>query len=126
MVKIGVTADSVNRYRRGARRHARTDVAASIDEVVKQRWQPLVRKRRHRQAVATGGMTVETRVRFGYTTAVGTPTTDASAASPSTCPRRTRNACSTLATTGPATGKCAESSPKDSRISISRTAVVVL
>ncbi|MFF4557909.1 telomere-protecting terminal protein Tpg [Streptomyces sp. NPDC001422] len=69
--EIGVTADSVNRYRRGARRHARPDVAARIDEVVKQRWQPLVRKRRHRQAAATGGITVETRARFGYTAAVG-------------------------------------------------------
>ncbi|MFF3447044.1 telomere-protecting terminal protein Tpg [Streptomyces sp. NPDC002667] len=69
--EIGVTADSVNRYRRGARKHARPDVAAKIDEVVKQRWQPLVRKRRHRQAAATGGITVETRARFGYTAAVG-------------------------------------------------------
>ncbi|MFE2536859.1 telomere-protecting terminal protein Tpg [Streptomyces sp. NPDC059371] len=69
--EIGVTADSVNRYRRGARKHARPDIAAKIDEVVKQRWQPLVRKRRHRQAAATGGITVETRARFGYTAAIG-------------------------------------------------------
>ncbi|MEU0438006.1 XRE family transcriptional regulator [Streptomyces sp. NPDC006290] len=69
--EIGVTADSVNRYRRGARKYARPDVAAKIDEAVKQRWQPLVRKRRHRQAAATGGITVETRARFGYTAAVG-------------------------------------------------------
>ncbi|MFD7056861.1 telomere-protecting terminal protein Tpg [Streptomyces mirabilis] len=69
--EIGVTADSVNRYRRGARKHARPDIAAKIDEVVKQRWQPLVRKRRHREAAATGGITVETRARFGYTAAVG-------------------------------------------------------
>ncbi|MEV6537440.1 XRE family transcriptional regulator [Streptomyces sp. NPDC051639] len=69
--EIGVTADSVNRYRRGARKHARPDIAAKIDEVVKQRWQPLVRKRRHRQAATTGGITVETRARFGYTAAVG-------------------------------------------------------
>ncbi|MGW4995604.1 telomere-protecting terminal protein Tpg [Streptomyces mirabilis] len=69
--ELGVTADSVNRYRRGARKHARPDVAARIDELVKQRWQPLVRKRRHRQAAATGGITVETRARFGYTAAVG-------------------------------------------------------
>ncbi|MBM9624818.1 telomere-protecting terminal protein Tpg [Streptomyces zhihengii] len=68
---LGVTADSVNRYRRGAR-HARPDVAAKIDDVVKARWQPLVRKRRQRQAAATGGITVETRARFGYTAPVGT------------------------------------------------------
>lgn len=70
--ELGVTPDSVNRYRRGARKHARPDVAAKIDDTVKARWQPLVRKRRQRQAAATGGITVETRARFGYSAAVGT------------------------------------------------------
>jgi DNA-binding transcriptional regulator YdaS (Cro superfamily) len=70
--ELGVTADSVNRYRRGARKHARADVAAKIDDAVRQRWQPLVRKRRQKQAAATGGITVETRARFGYTAPVGT------------------------------------------------------
>ncbi|MGW1616826.1 telomere-protecting terminal protein Tpg [Streptomyces sp. NPDC002285] len=69
--ELGVTADSVNRYRRGARK-ARADVAAKIDDAVRARWQPLVRKRRQRQAAATGGITVETRARFGYTAPVGT------------------------------------------------------
>ncbi|MDX3129602.1 XRE family transcriptional regulator [Streptomyces europaeiscabiei] len=70
--ELGVTADSVNRYRRGARKHARADVAAKIDDAVRQRWQPQVRKRRQRQASTTGGITVETRARFGYTAPVGT------------------------------------------------------
>uniref|UniRef100_UPI003F495102 telomere-protecting terminal protein Tpg n=1 Tax=Streptomyces chartreusis TaxID=1969 RepID=UPI003F495102 len=70
--EIGVTADSVNRYRRGARKHPPGDVAAKIDEAVRQRWQPLVRKRRQRQAATTGGITVETRARFGYTAPIGT------------------------------------------------------
>ncbi|MFC8834843.1 telomere-protecting terminal protein Tpg [Streptomyces griseoincarnatus] len=70
--EIGVTADSVNRYRRGARKHARADVAVKIDDAVRARWQPLVRKRRQRQAAATRGITVETRARFGYTAPVGT------------------------------------------------------
>ncbi|MFH8371852.1 telomere-protecting terminal protein Tpg [Streptomyces sp. NPDC018031] len=70
--EIGVTADSVNRYRRGARKHARADVASKIDDAVRQRWQPQVRKRRQRQAATTGGITVETRARFGYTAPVGT------------------------------------------------------
>ncbi|MCX4704199.1 XRE family transcriptional regulator [Streptomyces sp. NBC_01373] len=70
--EIGVTADSVNRYRRGARKHARADVAAKIDEAVRARWQPQVRKRRRKQAATTGGITVETRARFGYTAPVGT------------------------------------------------------
>ncbi|MDC0771689.1 telomere-protecting terminal protein Tpg [Streptomyces sp. HD] len=70
--EIGVTADSVNRYRRGARKHARADVAVKIDDLVRRRWQPQVRRRRQRQAAATGGITVETRARFGYTAPVGT------------------------------------------------------
>ncbi|MEE1767054.1 XRE family transcriptional regulator [Streptomyces sp. JV185] len=70
--ELGVTADSVNRYRRGARKHARADIAAKIDDTVKARWQPLVRKRRQHQAAITGGITVETRARFGYTAPVGT------------------------------------------------------
>jgi DNA-binding transcriptional regulator YdaS (Cro superfamily) len=73
--EIGVTADSVNRYRRGARKHARADVAAKIDDAVRARWQPQVRKRRQRQAASPGGITVETRARFGYTAPVG-PTDD--------------------------------------------------
>ena len=71
-VELGVTADSVNRYRRGARKHARKDVAAKIDNAVRQRWQPQVRKRRQKQAAASGGITVETRARFGYTAPIGT------------------------------------------------------
>ncbi|MFF0088205.1 telomere-protecting terminal protein Tpg [Streptomyces canus] len=70
--EIGVTADSVNRYRRGARKHARPDVAAKIDDAVRQRWQPQVRKRRQKQAATTRGITVETRARFGYTAPIGT------------------------------------------------------
>ncbi|MFB7171631.1 XRE family transcriptional regulator [Streptomyces sp. NPDC056254] len=69
--ELGVTADSVNRYRRGARKHARPDVAAKIDDAVKQRWQPMVRKRRQKKAATTGGITVETRARFGYQSSAG-------------------------------------------------------
>ncbi|MFD9324007.1 telomere-protecting terminal protein Tpg [Streptomyces sp. NPDC060053] len=70
--EIGVTADSVNRYRRGARKHARADVAAKIEDAVRARWQPQVRKRRQRQAATATGITVETRARFGYTAPIGT------------------------------------------------------
>ena len=70
--EIGVTADSVNRYRRGARKHARADVAVKIDDAVRARWQPQVRRRRQKQAAAATGVTVETRARFGYTAPVGT------------------------------------------------------
>ncbi|MEE1930778.1 XRE family transcriptional regulator [Streptomyces sp. TRM 70351] len=70
--EIGVTADSVNRYRRGARKHPPEDIAARIDAAVRARWQPQVRKRRRKRAAATTGITVETRARFGYTAPVGT------------------------------------------------------
>ncbi|WP_225800867.1 XRE family transcriptional regulator [Streptomyces sp. NK15101] len=70
--EIGVTADSVNRYRRGARKHPPKDVAAKIEAAVRARWQPQVRKRRRKQAATTTGITVETRARFGYTAPVGT------------------------------------------------------
>ena len=70
--ELGVTADSVNRYRRGARKHARADVAAKIDDAVRVRWQPQVRKRRQKQAATATGITVETRARFGYTAPIGT------------------------------------------------------
>jgi len=70
--ELGVTADSVNRYRRGARKHARADVAAKIDDAVRARWQPQVRKRRQKQAATATGVTVETRARFGYTAPIGT------------------------------------------------------
>ncbi|MGW2841874.1 telomere-protecting terminal protein Tpg [Streptomyces sp. NPDC001493] len=69
--ELGVTADSVNRYRRGARKHPRADVASKIDDAVRARWQPQVRKRRRQQAAASGGITVETRARFGYTSSAG-------------------------------------------------------
>lgn len=36
--QVGVTADSINRYRRGARKHARPDVAAKIEAMVRARW----------------------------------------------------------------------------------------
>ncbi|NWF27443.1 XRE family transcriptional regulator [Streptomyces sp. PKU-EA00015] len=70
--ELGVTADSVNRYRRGARKHPPKEIADRIDAAVRARWQPQVRKRRRRQAAATTGITVETRARFGYTAPIGT------------------------------------------------------
>ncbi|MCM2424239.1 XRE family transcriptional regulator [Streptomyces sp. RKAG293] len=68
--ELGITADSVNRYRRGARKNPPKDIAAKIDNAVRQRWQPQVRKRRRQQAAASG-ITVETRARFGYASSAG-------------------------------------------------------
>ena len=70
--ELGITADSVNRYRRGARKHPPKGIASKIDDAVRRRWQPQVRKRRRKQAAAVGGVTVETRARFGYKAGPGT------------------------------------------------------
>ncbi|GAB7036130.1 XRE family transcriptional regulator [Streptomyces sp. NPDC021749] len=69
--EIGVSQRSVERYRKGERKHPPKDIAARIDDAVRRRWQPQVRKRRRKQA-ATTGITVETRARFGYTAPIGT------------------------------------------------------
>ncbi|MFK0114135.1 telomere-protecting terminal protein Tpg [Streptomyces sp. NPDC091217] len=70
--ELGVSQRSVERYRKGERKHPPKTIADKIDAAVRSRWQPLVRKRRRKQAAATGGITVETRARFGYTAPVGT------------------------------------------------------
>ncbi|MFJ9024990.1 telomere-protecting terminal protein Tpg [Streptomyces sp. NPDC102259] len=70
--ELGISQRSVERYRKGERKHPPRAIAERIDAAVRQRWQPQVRKRRQRQAAARGGITVETRARFGYTAPVGT------------------------------------------------------
>ncbi|WP_053763694.1 telomere-protecting terminal protein Tpg [Streptomyces sp. AS58] len=70
--EIGVSQRSVERYRKGERKHPPKAIADRIDAAVRARWQPQVRKRRQKQAATTGGITVETRARFGYTAPVGT------------------------------------------------------
>ncbi|MET9055696.1 XRE family transcriptional regulator [Streptomyces bacillaris] len=70
--EIGVSQRSVERYRKGERKHPPQTITTRIDTAVRARWQPMVRKRRRKQAAATGGITVETRARFGYTAPVGT------------------------------------------------------
>lgn len=69
--ELGVTQRSVERYRKGERKNPPQEIAARIDAAVRARWQPQVRRRRRKMAAATGGITVETRARFGYTAPVG-------------------------------------------------------
>jgi transcriptional regulator with XRE-family HTH domain len=70
--EIGVSQRSVERYRKGERKHPPKAIAERIDAAVRARWQPQVRKRRRKQAATTTGITVETRARFGYTAPIGT------------------------------------------------------
>ncbi|MFF9542716.1 telomere-protecting terminal protein Tpg [Streptomyces albidoflavus] len=70
--EIGVSQRSVERYRKGERKHPSQAIADRIDAAVRARWQPKVRRRRRKQAATTTGITVETRARFGYTAPIGT------------------------------------------------------
>ncbi|MGW1108044.1 telomere-protecting terminal protein Tpg [Streptomyces sp. NPDC002540] len=70
--EIGVSQRSVERYRKGERKHPPRAIAERIDAAVRARWQPQVRKRRRKQAATSTGITVETRARFGYTAPIGT------------------------------------------------------
>ncbi|MFF7191404.1 telomere-protecting terminal protein Tpg [Streptomyces sp. NPDC008222] len=70
--ELRVSQRSVERYRKGERKHPPKEIQQKIDAAVRARWQPQVRKRRRKQAAATGGITVETRARFGYTAPIGT------------------------------------------------------
>ncbi|MFK4106133.1 telomere-protecting terminal protein Tpg [Streptomyces sp. NPDC019531] len=70
--EIGVSRRSVERYRKGERKHPPRAIAERIDDAVRARWQPQVRKRRQQQAATATGITVETRARFGYTAPIGT------------------------------------------------------
>lgn len=70
--EIGVSQRSVERYRKGERKHPPQAIAERIDAAVRQRWQPQVRKRRQKQAATATGITVETRARFGYSAPIGT------------------------------------------------------
>lgn len=120
--EIGVSQRSVERYRKGERKHPPRAIAERIDAAVRTRWQPQVRKRRQKQAATATGITVETRARFGYTAPVGTTDDGRFRRLTVHLPRRTHNACSTPATQAPATNRCAGSSPRDSKRSTSKTA----
>jgi hypothetical protein len=70
--ELGVSQRSVERYRKGERKHPPKAITDRINDAVRARWQPQVRKRRRKQAAAATGITVETRARFGYTAPIGT------------------------------------------------------
>ncbi|MFI6284497.1 telomere-protecting terminal protein Tpg [Streptomyces sp. NPDC051018] len=70
--EIGVSQRSVERYLTGERKHPPKAIADRIEAAVRSRWQPQVRRRQQKKAATTGGITVETRARFGYTAPIGT------------------------------------------------------
>jgi hypothetical protein len=70
--RLGSTRRTVERYLAGTLRHPRHALREALAREVAKTWQPVVRRRARRQAAATGGITVDTRARFGYTAPVGT------------------------------------------------------
>ncbi len=69
---LGISQRTVERYIKAQIRRPRKDLAARIEREVRRRWQPKVRERAQRRAAQTGGITLETRARFGFTAAPGT------------------------------------------------------
>ncbi|MFJ3899884.1 telomere-protecting terminal protein Tpg [Streptomyces sp. NPDC090083] len=70
--ELGISQRSVERYRKGDRKHPPKAVADRLDAAVRARWQPRVRFQKQKEAATTGGITVETRARFGYDAPGGT------------------------------------------------------
>lgn len=70
--ELGITQRSVERYRKGERKHPPQAIANKIDAAVRSRWQPRVRQRAKKRAATSTGITVETRATFGYRAPVGT------------------------------------------------------
>ncbi|MFJ3421842.1 telomere-protecting terminal protein Tpg [Streptomyces sp. NPDC086082] len=69
---LGISQRTVERYVKGQIRQPRPELAGRLADEVRRRWQPRVRARARQQAATTGGITIETRARFGYTAAPGT------------------------------------------------------
>jgi hypothetical protein len=70
--QLGVSRRTVERYLAGQRKTPRAALRAALQREVLKVWQPRVRQQARRRASTTGGITVETRARFGYTAPVGT------------------------------------------------------
>ncbi|MFI6587430.1 telomere-protecting terminal protein Tpg [Embleya sp. NPDC050493] len=68
---LGVSQRSIERYLKGDRKHPPRPVNAKIDAEVRRLWQPQVRRRAEQRAAAAGGVIVETRARFGFSSAAG-------------------------------------------------------
>lgn len=70
--RLGTTVRTVERYLAGSLRRPRLALREALDREVARTWQPVVRRRARRAAAVAGGITVDTRARFGYTASVGT------------------------------------------------------
>ncbi|SEE36525.1 DNA-binding protein [Streptomyces sp. KS_5] len=69
---LGISQRTVERYLKGQIKQPRPDLATRLTDEVRHRWQPRVRAQARKRAATTGGITIETRARFGFTAAPGT------------------------------------------------------
>ncbi|MFD3874364.1 telomere-protecting terminal protein Tpg [Streptomyces sp. NPDC058623] len=69
---LGISQRTVERYVKNQIKQPKPELAARLEAEVRRRWQPLVRKRARDRAARTTGLVIETRARFGFTSAPGT------------------------------------------------------
>ncbi|WP_329112891.1 telomere-protecting terminal protein Tpg [Streptomyces sp. NBC_01465] len=69
---LGISQRTVERYLKGTLKRPRKDLATRLSGEVRKKWQPRVRARAKKKAATAGGITIETRARFGFTAAPGT------------------------------------------------------
>lgn len=69
--RLGVSQRTVERYLTGQFKRPRARLAARLAGEVLREWQPRVKRRARERAETTGGITIETRARFGFTAAPG-------------------------------------------------------
>ncbi|RSS56065.1 XRE family transcriptional regulator [Streptomyces sp. WAC06614] len=69
---LGISQRTVERYVKDQLKQPKPALAARLEREVRNRWQPLVRKRARAQAARRTGLVIETRARFGFTAAPGT------------------------------------------------------
>lgn len=70
--RLGVTQRTVERWRDGLRKQPPPALDRALTDLVRQQWQPRVRRRAADAAAATGGITIAVRGTFGYTADTGT------------------------------------------------------
>jgi len=70
-LKLGCHPRTVERYRDDKVKKPKPEIADKVEARTRAAWQPLVRKKKIKQA-ATGGARVEMRARWGFTAAPGT------------------------------------------------------
>ncbi|WP_369354559.1 XRE family transcriptional regulator [Streptomyces sp. cg2] len=73
---LRISQRTVERYVKNQIKKPRPDLAARLENEVKQRWQPQIRAQARQKAATTDGIVIDTRARIGYTAPIGTTDQD--------------------------------------------------